>query len=286
MIDLGDRMTIYTTVFDTDGTAVEAAGASPAITLEVRSPAPTDPDNPWTDITSSIVLDPDTLQYSAPFTPDAAGVWAYRWRTFGTFVGTDYAEFVVADHAPDLNAAWSVEGYSLIQGVTVDDADVPRVDMAVRLAAAYVRRMSGQDLIRVVDDEVTFDGNGNTLMFLPQRPVIDVASVVVDGEAWVEGTDYDWSARRGTIRVIGGRWPCGDRNVVVTYTHGYDPMPLEVQGVVYGLARRAVDNPVGTAIRSETLGSYSVAYEAFVGGLTAHESAVIDDLRLPNGVAA
>jgi hypothetical protein len=293
MIDLGDRMQIFTVVLDAAGVPVEAAGADPAITLEVRSPAGTDPE--WTDITDSITLETDAdlgdgttgPQYSALFTPGAAGTWAYRWTTAGTYVGVDYAQFVVVDHASDAHPTWTIEGYQLHTGVVVPDSDVPRVDMAIKLAAAYVQRMSAQRIEQVADDEAVFDGNGNRILFMPQRPVTNVSEVTVDGDVWVVGTDYDWSERRGTIHALGRRrWPVGQRNIAITYTHGYAEMPVDIQGLVYGLAQRAIDNPTGIAIRSETLGSYSVAYEALIGGLTAQEAAMIADLRLPNGVAA
>jgi len=159
--------------------------------------------------------------------------------------------------------------------------------MAIKLAAAYVRRMSGQRITAVADDEVVFDGNGNRILFLPQRPVTNVSEVTVDGDVWTVGTDYEWSERRGTLHAIDRRrWPTGQRNVTVTYSHGYAELPVDLQALVYGLARRSIDNPAGTEIRSETLGSYSVAYAAMVGGLTSFEADMIADLRLPNGVAA
>lgn len=297
MIDLGDRMQIFTTVLDGDGNPTVADGADPAITLEVRSPEPTDP--AWTDITDAITLDEDAdlsaflgpgvtgPQYSAMFTPDTDGTWAYRWTTAGTFIGVDYAEFVVVDHASDVHPTWTIEGYQIHHGEIVPDEDVPRVDMAIKLAAAYVRRVSGQTMTAVDDDEAVFDGNGNHILFLPQRPVTNVSDVTVDGTAWEVGIDYDWSERRGAVHALDRRrWPVGLRNIAVTYSHGYAELPVDLQCLVYGLARRSIENPTGVAIRSETLGSYSVAFEALIGGLTAFEAAMIADLRLPNGIAA
>lgn len=286
-IDLGDRIRIYTTVTDEDGNAVQADGATPAITLEVRSPEPADPDNPWTDITSAIQYDAELTRYSALDTPDVAGVWRYRWRTFGTYVGTDYHEFLVADHEPELAPTLgSPEGYALFQGVTLTDDELPRVDVQVQLAAAYVRRRTGQTLTLVDDDELTIDGTGDRLVFLPERPVIDVTAVEVDGETWELGVDYEWSERRGKLVALGGCWPRGWRNITITYSHGYATIPLDIQGLIYGLARRALDNPAGQSVRSESLGQYSVTYENLVGGLTAAESELIAELRLPNGVPA
>lgn len=293
MIDLGDRMTIFTVVLDQDGTPVVADGADPAITLEVRSPTPGS-DGEWTDITSSITLDEDAdlgdgttgPQYSALFTPDVDGTWSYRWMTFGTFVGVDYAQFVVVDHASDHHPTWTIEGYQIQHGLIVPDADVPRVDMAIKLAAAYVQRRTGQRIELVEDDEVMLDGNGNHLLFVPEIPLVDVVELVVDGETWIEGTDFDYSTRRGTLVALGRRWPLGQRNVLLTYSHGYAEMPVDIQAVVYGIAKRAVDNPSGTAIRSETLGSYSVAFEALTGGLTSQEADILDLIAMPNQVTA
>jgi hypothetical protein len=279
--DLGDRIRIFTTVTDEDDQPVEATGATPAITLEVRGPS----DDGYSDISSAIVFDPDAVRYSALFTPDEAGVWRYRWRTFGTYVGVDYAEFLVEDHAPELAPALgSPEGYALLQGITLADEDLPKVDLQIKLAAAYVRRRTRQTITLVEDDELVVDGMGDSAIYLPERPVVDVSAVEVDGEVWDAGDDYDWSEQRGKLVSLRGCFPVGYRNVAITYSHGFAVVPLEIQGLVYELARRALDNPAGQAVRSETLGQYSVTYETLVGGISATESAILDDLRLPNGV--
>lgn len=281
--DLGDRIRIFTTVTDEADQPVEATGADPAITLEVRGPS----DDVYADVSGSIVFDPDAIRYSALYTPDEAGVWRYRWRTFGTYVGTDYQEFLVVDHAPELAPALGTpEGYMLLQGVSVSDEDLPRVDVQIKMAAAYVRRRSGQTITLVEDDELVVDGRGDHLIFLPERPVVAVSAVSVDDEVWELGTDYDWSERRGTLASLRGCWPVGYRNIAITYSHGYAVVPLDVQGLVYELARRGLDGTAGQAIRQETLGQYSVTYESLVGGLSTAEASIIDDLRLPNGVAA
>lgn len=299
MIDLGDRMEMFTTVFDADGVPTTiGTGPDDAITLEVRSPAPADPDTPWTDISASITVDEDAdlsdllgpgvtgPQYSAMFTPDVDGTWSYRWTTAGTFVGVDYNDFVVVDHASDVHPTWTIEGYQVHHGLIVADEDVSRVDMAIKLAAAYVRRRTGQQITLVTDDELVVDGTGDPLIFLPERPVVGISSVEVDGDVWEQGDDFDWSERRGKLVALGGSWPAGWRNVAITYSHGYAELPMDIQGLVYGLARRQIDNSSGQSIRSETLGQYSVAYETLVGGLSAAEQAIIDELRLPNGVPA
>lgn len=283
MTDLGDRIRIVTTVTDEAQVPVEAAGATPAITLEVRGPS----DDTYTDISSSIQFDPDAVQYSALYTPDEAGVWRYIWRTFGTYVGTDYQEFLVEDHAPELSPALGTpEGYGLFLGAAIGDSELARIDLQVKLAAAYVRRRSGQTITLVEDDELVVDGTGDSLIFLPERPVVDVSTVSVDGEVWDVGDDFEWSERRGKLVSLRGCWPRGWRNIAITYSHGYAVVPLDIQGLVYGLARRALDNPSGQSIRSETLGAYSVTYENLVGGLSTAEQTIIDELRLPNGVPA
>lgn len=93
---------------------------------------------------------------------------------------------------------------------------------------------------------------------LPQRPVVDIAAVTVNGTA-----TQDWWQEGDEVLVRAWSWdqpPAAHRapQVAVTYTHGWDPVPGEIQAIVMQAANRVMVNPSG--IRSETVGGESVTY--------------------------
>ncbi|MFM9703595.1 hypothetical protein [Streptomyces galilaeus] len=118
---------------------------------------------------------------------------------------------------------------------------------------------------------------------LPQRPVVDIASVSVNGTAMT-----DWWQDDNEILVRAWAWdqpPAAHRppQVTVTYTHGWDPVPGDIQAIVMQAANRVLVNPSG--IRSETVGGESVTYlipavGEYLGALLSNtEKKVLDRYR-------
>ncbi|MCX5398464.1 hypothetical protein [Streptomyces sp. NBC_00102] len=91
------------------------------------------------------------------------------------------------------------------------------------------------------------------IVMLPQRPVIEVELVAIAGR---ELRPDEYRVWRDRI-ILRGR-ACGP--VVVTYVHGYEPVPADVRGVVLTLAGRMLSNP--RDLRQEAVGSVSVTYAA------------------------
>lgn len=132
-----------------------------------------------------------------------------------------------------------------------------------------------------------YDGGGGKLLSLDHRPATAITGLWVDQDGyygspadafpdsgeWIEGTDFamkrsDQSekngsllvALRGTGNIAFGYFPCGDGNIKVTYTAGYDPIPddLALATWLLGMSvRNAADNGVAGALQSETQGRYS-----------------------------
>ncbi|MEX3101252.1 MULTISPECIES: hypothetical protein [unclassified Streptomyces] len=135
------------------------------------------------------------------------------------------------------------------------------LDQASSIVRAYVR----QDITRATTTNVFTMRRSDPLrhgcagvVTLPQRPVESVEAVSVDGVAtadwWQDGNDlllraWSWS-----------RPPAAHRppQVTVTYTHGWDPVPGDIQAIVAQATNRVIVNPSG--IRSETVGGESVTY--------------------------
>jgi hypothetical protein len=140
----------------------------------------------------------------------------------------------------------------LDQDVTSDPLAIIALDSACEIIRAYVGQRLNYDEL----DVVRLNGNGRSSLILPQVPVVAVASVVADDET-VTGTDY-YVTRSGVLSQTSlyGVWPVGIQNIVVTYSHGYavlevdveddpddatpkpDRMPSDIRRVALALARR------------------------------------------------
>lgn len=138
----------------------------------------------------------------------------------------------------------------------------PELVDALGAASALFRAAARTQLSLVTGDVATLDGDGSRVVLLPHTPVRAVSSVVVDGTTRA-ATDYEWAAD-GRLR-FGGRVPDRYRSVVVTYDHGYDPVPEAVQAVVLDAAEARLDTG-GADVASIAVGGQSVSY---VTGTTA-----------------
>lgn len=158
---------------------------------------------------------------------------------------------------------------------------------ATARAEAEVRAYCGWHIAPQREDTLTLDGPGGPLLVLPSLHVVSVASVAENGtELAPEG--YAWSAA-GVLRRTSsayswgscGGWTDEFRAVVVTLTHGYAEMPLDVQAVIDRLASRSMADP------SQYSQVGAVAYATGADGLPASGSLteldrmVLDRYRLP-----
>lgn len=121
---------------------------------------------------------------------------------------------------PDLVTQVDVE--AALGRAATDSALLARL---IRDASAALREQLGMPLSPVSGDVVALDSSGAQVVLLPNWPVLAVTSVVIDGQT-ASVSDYEWSAV-GALRRAGG-WPVGYRKVVVTYDHGYNPIPASV----------------------------------------------------------
>jgi hypothetical protein len=134
------------------------------------------------------------------------------------------------------------------------------LDQASAVVRAYVR----QDISRATTTD-TFTMRRTPVLHrcagavtLPQRPVVDIETVLVNGvptqDWWQDGSDLLLRSAAWDRPPAAHRPP----QVTVTYTHGYDPVPADIQAIVMQAANRVIVNPSG--IRSETVGGESVTY--------------------------
>jgi len=149
-----------------------------------------------------------------------------------------------------------------------------QAELLLDIASSTIRDETGQQLTLVDDDEITMRGSWTRELWLPQRPVTDVASITIDG-ALIAGTAYKWTSegRVTWYPGLGGRaafdgpdwqeaghWGGDSVLVGVVYSHGYEEIPANVKGICLELSKRAIRAPGSGEIASESLGAYSVTY--------------------------
>lgn len=94
----------------------------------------------------------------------------------------------------------------------------------------------GRTLAKTTFADIYFDGNGRTSLWLPNGPVIELASLYEDDELLVEGSDAGYVLYPGTapsylprIDRMGAVWLKGPKTVKLTKTAGFT-----VQGATLG----------------------------------------------------
>lgn len=146
-------------------------------------------------------------------------------------------------------------------------------------ASAKVRTYTGQTFTLVENDEQVLRPVG-TLIRLPQRPVIEVASVVALGggqlpdiplSGWMwDGADLiNVAGIDSNVFVSMPEWwneHAGTNTYRVTYTHGYDEVPADVVAVVCGMVTRTLTSPsIAEGLVSERIGQYNFQMQQGVG---------------------
>lgn len=152
-------------------------------------------------------------------------------------------------------------------GITYVTGESARADTLLALASGLIQEESGQTISLVSDDTYTRPGSPARRVRLPERPVVSVDSVTLDGTELVEGDawylDGDEIVRTGFITTsltfgIAGSWGTPEQDLVVVYTHGWSTIPSAVKAVCLEMVARAWVNP-GQAIQ-EQVGATMTGY--------------------------
>lgn len=163
----------------------------------------------------------------------------------------------------------SVEAFCERQGIDFDPTNIKAV-RAVQDASAFVRSYTHQMITFVADDVVVLDGRNRSSLLLPERPVVEVCSVTVISldatETELETTDYRVDRADILHRLDGGVFCDEPANVSVIYDHGYVSVLESLVAVTYELAAENYVSTGSGAVTSETIGGYSVTYDAASAG--------------------
>ena len=142
---------------------------------------------------------------------------------------------------------------------------------AIAEATEAIKNHCHQQIERMTET-ITLDCEGGYRIFLPEIPVVSVASVVEDGETLVVDDDYKLG-QYGILRRVGDDWAIGTQIIEIAYTHGYATIPDDVVGVCTRAAARAYQAGLAAAavgavagVASMTLGDYSFSLGTGAGG--------------------
>lgn len=177
----------------------------------------------------------------------------------------------------------TLEDVAVRLGRAADPSDVKMVEN-LAAASSLVRIAIGQRLTFVADEKIALSGSGRPELLLPQRPVVEVAtvSIVDDRDVETAVTDYRVGYSDAQLfRLNDDVWPVGFLNVRITYSHGYslpgetitdppasiDQMPPAIRDYVASLAARLYQLVDGRPVIAETLGGYSYQVAAEGAGV-------------------
>lgn len=140
--------------------------------------------------------------------------------------------------------------------------DTPTATMLLEIATGIIQNETGQLIVQGTSSPI-LTGENSLWLDLPQWPIQSVTSVVMDGV-----TITDWVLRKQKLwRWLGWQAPLYQPSeVVVTYTHGYQPGARQLQmarGACLSLAQAGYTNPSG--VQSEAIDDYKVTYAQAVG---------------------
>jgi hypothetical protein len=163
----------------------------------------------------------------------------------------------------------SVSELELHLGRTFDGAEFAAAEQSLELATAIIQAFTGQQMfpgssVETIHSPQNFSTTGGVVV-LKQRPVVDITSVEVDGDA----AGFTFDPNSGIVHVsridpLTQTFPVWPNSIVVSYDHGYAEIPGQVKAVCLDLARQEFDNPSGYA--SVTIGDFSASYGRSAGG--------------------
>lgn len=142
----------------------------------------------------------------------------------------------------------------------------------LNVASEAIRSYCGWHVSPVIEQSITLDGDGGTVLILPTLRLVALDEVRVNGAVI---PNVEWS-EFGALR---GQWPSRWRSIEVDIRHGYEA-PADLLGVALEAAARAVNSELGG--QAETIGPFSFTASEGSTALFDHELRVLDRYRLPS----
>jgi len=202
--DVGDKVTLSTTVKDESGTLTNATMAITVTKPDGTAASPSAPTNPSTGV------------YKSTVTVDQAGNWTYVWTASGAVVAAEPGQFTVRSQTVYVASIEELKA----QLRRTDDAD----DLALRsyLASAtrYVeKRLGGPVSVQTLTERHFVTG----FTLVPRkRPLVSVTSITPDFGTVLDPTAYTADTGVNQITFYYGIWPTWH---TLVYKAGYAQVP-------------------------------------------------------------
>ena len=87
-----------------------------------------------------------------------------------------------------------------LEAYTGTSVATDRATILLDTATGAIRAYTNQTLSRVTNDGVVLPGNYTGVLELPERPVISVGAVTIDGTTVTVDTDFVWDGRTSLLR--------------------------------------------------------------------------------------
>lgn len=154
-----------------------------------------------------------------------------------------------------------------------------RVDVLLAEASSFVRQVAGLHISLVEDESIEVRARRGMLI-LPEFPVVDVTSIEAPGPTPLDPSSYEWTPA-GIVWPVSYGW---STRLTVVYSHGWDPVPEWIVGLVCSMVQRATRPAALNAVQSETTGTQTIAYNTSLAGVSLWlTSAEQDRLRSLKG---
>ncbi|XBH21608.1 hypothetical protein V5R04_15590 [Jonesiaceae bacterium BS-20] len=154
----------------------------------------------------------------------------------------------------------------------------PRLLLALQRAGDRFEGKISYKINLVTDDVVLLSGDGSRHLFLPARPVVGTPTVKIAG---TPTTAFEVARNNSILRHATG-WPDGLDNIEVTFSHGWEIPPADIQDAVLEQAETIFLVTVG--IQSRTAGSESITTSALAAiGVTQKWTDAVEKYALYGG---
>jgi len=161
-------------------------------------------------------------------------------------------------------------------GLTLTTAEATRVTTLLTLATGLIQDEAKQTISLVTDDTLSRLGTTDERILLPERPVVSISSVTLDGVplsphgAWfqagnelvsapgiviISGVSIDDEFGRGFGRGFGSE----SQTLEIVYTHGYATIPASLKAICMEAVVRCFVNP--GAVAREASGNTMTVYD-------------------------
>lgn len=166
--------------------------------------------------------------------------------------------------------------------------DCSTAELLVELATGEVQGATLQTLILVEDDELAMMGTTDAWLILPERPVVEIAELTIDGgSALVEGTDYKRFGSRLWRRYGWASCWTEPSSIAGVYSHGWEVGHRKLQPAragVLALAKQAYGNPTG--LQSEAIDDYRAQWTIAIAAAAEAAPHLMQSLRRRYGTRA